>query len=157
MTFGPPEYESSPLRGLDFSWMAVDRDGHLAWLVTFGSAVVPPWVERDADALDDIEASLLALPERGGVDVNDSSLVGGWVNAAKRGIFGYDWRVYTGPYDRVARPLNPLLVGDLPQSLIKIAERTQFDHVCFEHCVVLHVADVVASKERARAQDRGAP
>jgi hypothetical protein len=45
MSYAPPEYEESPLNGIDFSWLAMDRDGHVAWLVTFGSAVVPKWVE----------------------------------------------------------------------------------------------------------------
>jgi len=90
--FGPPEYENSPLRGVDFSWLAVDGDGHVAWLVTFGSAVVPSWVEGDADAFGDVDASLASLPVRGGVDAKDSgSDARQWLEAARRGVFGYDW------------------------------------------------------------------
>ncbi len=145
MAFGPPEYARSPLAGMDFSWLAVDRDGHVAWLVTFGSAVVPPWVEADAGAFDQVEGWLRALPRRGRGDAPEaSSSVREWLDAARRGIFGYDWQAYTGPYALVARPENPVDVGDLPPPLVEVALRTRFGHLCFGDSPALEVADVVA-------------
>jgi hypothetical protein len=147
MAFGPPEFEGSPLAGLDFSWLAVDRDGHVAWLVTFGSAVVPPWMEDDLDAFGDAEALLAALPERGGVESKDqSSAVREWMEAARRGVFGYDWRVYDGPYQLIARPADPVDVSGLPPALAALALRTRFEHLCFDESPVLQVGDVVACK-----------
>jgi hypothetical protein len=130
---------------MDFSWLAVDRDGHVAWLVTFGSAVVPPWVERDPDAFGEAEVLLTGLPERGGADVTKSSSAAReWVEAARRGVFGYDWSVYEGPYKLVARPANPIEVASLPPVLAERALRTRFEHLCFNDSPVLHVRDVVA-------------
>lgn len=94
MTLSPPGYESSPLSGTDLSWIAVDRDGHVGWLVTMGSAVVPPWISVTPEALDDLEAALKALPARGGcVARSDSSTEAEWSTIARRGFFTFDWGV----------------------------------------------------------------
>jgi len=144
MAFGPPEFENSPLAGIDFSWLAVDRDGHVAWLVTAGSAVVPPWVKGDPDDFDEAEA-LLALPVRGGVPpIDASSALAQWLETARRGVFAYDWSVYDGPYKLIARPANPIQVTGLPIVLAELALRTRFKHLCFKKSPVLKVRDVVA-------------
>jgi len=147
MAFGPPEYEGSPLHGMDFSWLAVDRDGHVAWLVTFGSAVLPPWVEKDADAFDNVESSLRRLPEQGAASSSETSrYIQEWVEAARRGVFGYDWEVHSGPYRIVATPKAPLEVSGLPSALASLARRTRFEHLCFQESPRLQVSDIVACK-----------
>jgi hypothetical protein len=149
MAFGPPEFAGSPLAVLDFSWLAVDRDGHVAWLVTFGSAVVPPWVEGDPDAFGEAETLLASLPERGGDEAKEpSSALREWLEAARRGVFGYDWSAYEGPYKLVARPASPVEVSVLPRVLAELALRTRFDHLCFNDSPVLQVSDVVACTPR---------
>ena len=122
MAFGPPEYDQSPIRGMDFSWLAVDVDDHVAWLVTFGSAVVPRWAEQDADAFQDMESLLARLPKRGAVEMTDSSsFAREWKAAAEGGVFAYDWDVFSGPYKLIARPQSPVKLSDLPSALADLA------------------------------------
>ena len=96
MSLTPPGYEHSPLAGMDFSWLATDRDGHVGWLVTFGSAVVPPWLEVMAEVMDP-EAAMVSLPVRQEPVARAHALEREWLEAARRGIFAYDWGVYRGP------------------------------------------------------------
>jgi hypothetical protein len=145
MSFGPPEYAASSLRGMDFSWLAADSDGHVAWLVTFGSAVVPPWVDRDDAAYDDMESALAALPVRGGMSAGEEPRnVREWLDVARRGVFGYDWRVHDGPYQLIARPDQPIHVGELPPALAALALRSRFKHLCFSASPAILARDVEA-------------
>lgn len=144
MSFTPPGYEGSPLNGIDFSWVALDREDHVAWLVTFGSAVVPRWVEERVSDFEEVEVVLAALPERGACAASDTSHhVQEWLAVARRGVFAYDWEVYSGPYRAVAVPEAPLKVDDLPPVLAALARRTRFAHLCFAERPSLDAADVL--------------
>ncbi len=106
------------LRGIDYAWCAIDRDGHVAVFTTAGAAPVPHWIDpawNDA-VLDAIEA----LPERGEyrleardvfrhdprsktlelVRIGDEPIHDGdpaaaglrdWRRWARLGLFAYDW------------------------------------------------------------------
>lgn len=144
MSFTPPGFEASPLAGLDFEWVATDRDGHVAWLVTFGSAVVPPWVEARVEAFDLVEAAVRALPIRGGCrSVGDPHFDREWFEAARRGMFAYDWDVYRGPYRAVAVPLVPVTLAQLPSPLAELARLTRFADLSFRERPTLDVNDVL--------------
>ena len=147
MSLTPPEFSTSPLAGMDFSWLAVDDDGHVAWLVTFGSAVVPPWVAERSDDFADIEDQLATLPEIGGCVARETSHhVEQWRVTARKGVFAYDWDVYRGPYRAVAVPVMALKVEALPLSLAALARRTRFAGLCFREQTELGVQDVLASR-----------
>lgn len=148
MPFAPPGYEKSPLNGIDFSWVATDRDGHVAWLVTFGSAVVPSWMERQLETYEDVERLLERLPVVGdSVDDDGSHGVQQWADAARRGLFGYDWAVYRGPYRLIARPSAPIDVHQLGPALAATAARARFEHLCFRDSPAIQLTDVQACKQ----------
>jgi hypothetical protein len=152
MSLAPPEFASSPLAGLDFSWLAVDADGHVAWLVTFGSAVVPRWVEERSGDFASAEDALAGLPETGGCTASETSpSVEQWLGAARRGVFAFDWSVYRGPYRVLAAPTQPLKVDDLPDELARLARRTRFAGLCFRERRVLELQDVLACERGAVA------
>jgi hypothetical protein len=156
MSLVHPDYEGSPLGGLDVSWLAVDRDGHVAWLVTFGSAVVPSGFESGPETLDNVEPMVSALPEQGhapepadGRPPHEAE----WHAAARRGLFAYDWEVYSGPYVRIATPPRPISVDELPAELASIVNRARFVDLCFADHRSIEVGDVrrcVASEDRRR-------
>jgi hypothetical protein len=134
-----PGYESSSLAGTDFSWIATDRDGHVAWLVTFGSAVVPSWVETTAAAYDFVESALDAPFGHGDEQ---------WRRVARAGVFAYDWKVYEGPYTLIATPSSPVMVDDLAPALAALARRSCFAHACFRERATIDVGDVRACVHR---------
>ncbi len=40
-----------------------------------------------------------------------------WLALAGRGLFGFDWSLWAGPYLRAATPSKPLVVDELPEEL----------------------------------------
>jgi len=44
-----------------------------------------------------------------------------WISAAERGLYGYDWKIHHGPYERLTVPSHPLHANDLPMSLRHLA------------------------------------
>ena len=43
-----PATTADDMRGLEFDWLAVDADGHVAFLSTAGGGLVPAGVDPDA-------------------------------------------------------------------------------------------------------------
>ena len=148
MSLAHPEFANSALAGMDFSWFAIDDDGHVAWLMTFGSAVVPRWVDERSDDFDDLEGALARLPELGGcISGETPGNIEQWRAAARSGVFAYDWAVYRGPYNVVAAPVTSLMVEALPPDLAKLARRTHFAGLCFRDRPTLGVHDVLACRQ----------
>ena len=150
MSLAPPGFDTSPLAGMDFSWLAVDADGHVAWLVTFGSAVVPKWVEAQRGDFADAEAALARLPETGDCSARETSpSIEQWLDVARRGVFAFDWDVYRGPYRLLAAPTHPLNIEALPPELAGLARRTRFTGLCFRERLALGLQDVLACEHGA--------
>lgn len=119
----------------------------MAWLVTFGSAVVPKWVEERSNDFEDVEDALARLPSRGECIAEDRSPhVEQWLATARAGVFAYDWEVYSGPYKVLSIPSEPLKVEALPRDLASIALRTRFAGLCFRDRPVLQLQDVLACR-----------
>ncbi|MES2642243.1 MAG: hypothetical protein V4850_22355 [Myxococcota bacterium] len=149
MSFAPPGFEDSPLAGFDVSWLASDQEGHVAWLVTFGSAVLPPWVIASLEDDFDPEEALRALPIVGGYRSarNLARTDEQWIGVARRGIFAYDWDVYSGPYLLKAEPPMPVHLDTLPPALARLARLTRFPHLRFRDCQTIAVTDVALCTE----------
>lgn len=132
MPLGPPGYEGSPLQDFDLAWLARDEDGHLAWLLTGGSGVVPPWIEVDLAALDAFEDEVEALPLVSAVQPSPPGRTERlfW-DAARRGLFAYGWDGRMSAYRLLARPESPLTSSRLPPSLEALARRSTFRGLCF--------------------------
>jgi hypothetical protein len=140
-----PAYGQSQSGGMDCAWLAVDADGFVGWIVSCGSAVMPPWIDADVDAQLDGEHAILALPATVEVIAADRSRANrDWLAQAARGIYAYDWSVYTGPYELKARPAQPLAVSALPRAAADVARRTVFAQLRFTDRARIEVADVVA-------------
>jgi hypothetical protein len=131
------QYEASPLRHTDVAWLAIDRDDHVAWLTTFGHAVVPSW-------LDLVQVpTFLALEDelKGLTRTPDKFLL--WEPVARFGIFAYDWCERSDAYVLLGRPSSPLHVTDLPQRLAATAAKSRLAHRCFSASDQLSVQDVM--------------
>ena len=143
MAFGPDRYASSPARGLDASWIACDRDGHVAWLVSFVSGVLPAWILAHYDDCPEVETPLGQLAERSeGRVLHDDGHVAEWATMARRGLFAFDWDVHSGPYRLLAAPTNAITIDDLPPSLQAVVRRSCLRHLCFASVRDLSVEDV---------------
>lgn len=44
-----------------------------------------------------------------------------WYAISARGLFAYDWKVWNGPYELIAKPEQPLTVDQLPREVRQAA------------------------------------
>gem|GEM_PF-6707561 len=68
---------------------------------------------------------LLALPVVGQATGHLPGRIDDWLELARRGLFGFDWQHWSGPYQRAATPSVPVEVATLPtelQRLVRLIE-----------------------------------
>jgi hypothetical protein len=126
--------------GIDCSWVASDRMGHVGVFVIAGVGPVPiPLLEQDGMAVEDMEELIWTLP------VTSAALVlptvsedADFVRMAERGVFVYDWtdvhrtlRNETHAYELVARPAKPVAAGTLPEEVARIARIVTIGAISF--------------------------
>ena len=75
-----------------------------------------------ASELDDFDWGTLLSPsgnclERPNGDGNFSF----WVVAAEHGMFGFDWQMWDGPFERLTVPSHPVHANDLPPEMHRLA------------------------------------
>ena len=117
--------------GLDFGWIAADREGRVAVFITAGQGPVPtltlvpqrPPVEDSESRLDvlpPITSAELLVPLKRPDD---------FVKLARRGLFVYDWTdadakktTATNSYELIAVPGVPISVGNLPKDVTLLLE-----------------------------------
>ncbi len=122
----------------DFDWFCVDEAGEIGHFTTAGFKQLPPSVSSSAEDLavltkyfekdapikcghlmdGDLEAE---LPNWKRLDLRS------FIAMADRGLYSYDIESYLKPgicYFRVASPLVPLRLVDIPESIREIVERT---------------------------------
>lgn len=123
------EYFDSAAQGLrpfsDFEWFAIDANGHLAFLTSAGFAAIPLIVFRSKPQYFSCVSYFENLPEQSDYTLRQdvSHKLTSWVDAAKRGLFAYDWDWNFGcyapekPYRLLASPNRPLTFSELPSEI----------------------------------------
>lgn len=118
----------SDARMIDCVWLASDRAGRLAVLITAGEGPIPPAALDGPVEFFEIETLLLELPVSAAahllvqVPSPDS-----FVALAERGLFVYDWTDVhrtagkTNAYELVATPSEPQQLASLPDDLRRTA------------------------------------
>ena len=136
---------------LDLEWYACDRGGNIACLTTAGLAAVPLRVFRSRSAYLATRRFLSRLGVRGGHELREAgrrmppALAGDWVEAARRGLFAYDWGHGAGgyepglPYRLVAAPERPLTLPEVPPPVRRWLEAVRFELVDFPGAAELFV------------------
>lgn len=109
--------------GTEFDWLAVDEAGEVAVFSSAGYGPVPLAVMAIAGMLNDEYEKLRCLPvvspcaehPEGPGNYAD------WIRFAEGGLYGFDWRLWDGPYVRLTAPGEPLRFDDLPRELAELA------------------------------------
>jgi hypothetical protein len=122
--------------GGEFDWFAVDAVGHVGHFSTAGFGPVPmPILERlDAAQEHDLWSlgtRLLDLPEAGTASGHLPGRIDEWLELARRGLYGFDWKHWSGPYLRAATPGIPVAVSSLPAELRHLVSMVEFPGVRF--------------------------
>ncbi len=133
---------SSTFHGMDVSWLAGDAAGHVAWLVTNGSGIVPNQLRADPATTDQQEELLRDWVIQHGrafcLGVGNTQ----WTDVAALGIYGFDWDREARHFSLVAAPVAALSIQALPATLQNGAARVTFTHLRFAEIQALTAADV---------------
>jgi hypothetical protein len=110
------------LWGLEYDWLAIDSMGHVGQFCTAGGGNAP------SDVVDRVEEHLEAIKSLEHIAPTTVAIGGPcedeFGRAAARGVFVFDSSIHNDPYARVAAPVTPALISDLPETLA-IARRIQ--------------------------------
>jgi len=123
--------DAGPRWGVEFDWFAVDAVGQVGVFSSAGYGPVPSavfprtddlyaWSERSPRAALVVRGACSEQPDRSG-DYSD------WVSMAERGFYGYDWRVWDGPYVRLTVPSRPVRLSELPSDVRDLASLVPLD------------------------------
>ena len=128
------------IQGYEFDWLACDGAGHVGFFSTAGGGYVPSEVLLDTDALDAAIQAILASAVSSQVRFAPSLKEGfenTWRMMAERGVFAFDADVHGRPYQRVAAPVNPMRVEDLPEPAAKVARLIILEDLDFSRVEVI--------------------
>jgi len=147
----------------DYDWFGVDGDGHVAHFTTAGCKYLPGSIGNSAEDLQrvtdyfDNEAPVLGAHKvdleslaafRGYSGEPDARYLASFVAMADKGLFSYDIETYVRPgiaYSRVAIPLCPIGLPQLPDDVRAIVERTVLKVVCFDAAPKVDYADTLSA------------
>lgn len=127
-------------QGIDYVWLASDREGHVGAFITAGVGSIPVEVLSSVYIpIEDIEGRLYQL-----LPVSQVRLLvsvkrpDDFIELAERGIFVYDWtdihriaREALRVYEPVAVPTKPIMVSSLPADLADLAKALRLVDVVF--------------------------
>lgn len=120
--------------GLEFDWLAIDKDGHLGLFSTAGGGRAPHAFLRDTDAHDAGLDALMATPSTTTARFFREIAAGldnPWKQAAERGVFAFDSSPNGSPYELVAAPRDAAEIGSVPEATADAARTVKLDHLRF--------------------------
>ena len=119
-----------PRLGIEFDWLGVDRQGHVAVFTTAGYGPVPVDVNQHHVGVDAALDRVSELPVTGSAGDIVRRAAGGdysdWDAYSAKGFYAYDWQVWDGPYQRLSSPTVPLSISQLPADLRAVAHFVEF-------------------------------
>lgn len=122
------------IAGLEFDWLAMDADGHVALFSTAGGGYAPVSFLAETNAhADAIEAVLALTPTTTARFAPKLSpkYDNTWKSMADRGFFAYDSDINGTPYRLVAAPEVPLKAEQLPITIVQLLASTTLKQVRF--------------------------
>ncbi|MEP7036766.1 MAG: hypothetical protein ABI891_00345 [Acidobacteriota bacterium] len=137
------DYFDSAAQGLrpfsDFEWFAIDSNGHIAFLTSAEFAAIPLVVFRSKEQYLGCVNYFENLSEQSDYTLRQdvSYKLTSWINAAKCGLFAYDWDCGLGwyetgkPYRLLVSPNKPLIFSELPSEVQEYLLPIRFTSVNF--------------------------
>lgn len=134
--------------GGEFDWFAVDAAGWIGHFSTagFGPVPIPVLEQLDVDHQNSVwtlDERILELPITGTANGHLSGRIDDWLEMARRGLFSFDWKHWSGPYLKAATPAVPITIDAVPTDLRQMLWIVRFPAIRFadveslrpeEHC-----------------------
>lgn len=125
--------------GLARDWFAVDRTGAVGRFASAGPGLIPPALLADDIDPEIVKAGVLELPAHGEAVLASVATAdrGESMEFARRGLWSFDKSPHGGAYELFARPVRPIRIDALPESLRATLERVRLPEVVFGEVDVL--------------------
>jgi hypothetical protein len=138
------ESRAHPRWGIEFDWLAVDEQGHVAVFSSSGSGPVPAAVNAAAAAVDSAVDVIAALEVIGGyTDVSGCVAEDGdytdWYLFSSQGFYAFQWDLWDGPYIRICSPTRPITISELSPTIAQPAKLVQFNGAFAESDIVTDI------------------
>ena len=114
------------LFGSEWDFLALDRDGCIAFLSSGGFGPIPQVVLNDGMSVEEVVAELRTLLPVIGESLdrrgqNCSGDWSDWFEMSRRGLYAYDSDGHGGPYKQVSAPSVVLRADDLAPEIARAA------------------------------------
>lgn len=112
-----PSLSPDDVLGFEYDWLAFDADGNVALFTTAGGGFAPAALLASPEAQDASIDAALSTPSMTRPTLAPDLPPGRdntWRRLAERGFFGFDSSPNGGPYRKVAAPVRPIRVRELP-------------------------------------------
>jgi hypothetical protein len=145
--------DRAAILGLEFDWLAVDSESHVAFFSTAGAGYAPAAFVEDTEAHSRAIDEILTMPVRTKALCERElapGLVNTWRLVAERGVFAFDSDPLGGPYRLIARPDVPVRLAELPAAVAEVVQGVTLRTVRFDEAREL-------SESQLSREDRDEP
>ncbi|BDR54510.1 hypothetical protein KIMH_06210 [Bombiscardovia apis] len=113
----------------DLDWFASFSDGYLAHFTSGGTNLIPEKVKCCLESYEIVYNYFANLKGNYEFEIIEENLphfddstkrnqyISSFIDAAAKGLFSYNRNFNDGRYFLIAKPLNPLLLNDLPENI----------------------------------------
>ena len=136
--------------GVEFDWILVDRHGQVALCCSFAEGEIPDVVLEIEDGqrqeFQDTVAGLARRLPPLGTFQEESGGMGSDLTTpefAKRGIYVFDWKPWSGPYRRVLVPTVPVQFSSVAAHLGDFRNHVPVADVSFIEAASFHLPGLV--------------
>lgn len=142
--------------GIDYLWLACDKDHHVGAFITGGAGPVPTAVLQSGHAVAEaVEPDLSTLPRTSAARLLASiPRPDDFIALAERGFFVYDWcdvhrtaGESTHVYECVAAPIVPTSVDVLPDAVAQLSAVVTLNSVSFANAMAIDVRALTVCSE----------
>jgi hypothetical protein len=129
---------NSNIKGLQFIWVACDRNNHLAVFNTAGGGFVDERVFNiEPNIYDQLINEIYTKNKSGQAIKADPTFDQEWQDIAERGFYCFDWLGIYQPisekrYQKIAAPTKPLSLSDLPLSIQSYSKTIKLKEIDFQ-------------------------
>jgi hypothetical protein len=128
------------VQGKEFDWCAIDSAGELATCSSAGWGEIPAIVLQQCTLADSpiqhIDRLIAVMPEIGGhrAEGHGPGSCEEWRLLGNRGLYVYDWKHWSGPYERIIVPTVPVRADTLCLEILALLRAVTVSQFTFASC-----------------------
>ena len=133
---------------VEFDWFAIDSVGELTLCSSAGFGEIPEIVLQQCSLADSpiqhLDRLIALMPEIGShrAEGRGPGACREWPSLGNRGVYVYDWKHYSGPYERIIVPDVPVRADALCSEILASLRPVTISQFAFASCRSFRGADL---------------